>query len=282
MTPIGTITDKNGKEYTVRYSASNYNGRTRYVFDVFDEISGVDKGTLELDAYDGDQYAEIDQTYLEPSFRGLGIYPALLYKVRDFIKIQGLKGVFSKGSLRNSYADKAWDRIHDKTTTVDREYKDYTLENKNNKYTMITTINEFKNTINEDHDNKNYMVLGNINKISRMISELESLIGDANLDEWAKDHIATSADDIEEVYNFLKSKNESSQLPGMSGANPIPAICMDPIQEAAARDHYIVIVGDNVVNNGTKEAMTKIYNDIKPGDRPSQKRSMYKLVKEDK
>jgi len=149
---------------------------------------------------------------------------------------------------------------------------------------MITSINEFKNIINEDHnhDNLNYMVISNINKINRMIKEMPELIGNNNLDEWAKDHIATSADDIEEVYNFLKSKNETIQLPGMPGVNPVPAICMEPIQEAAAREHYIVFVGDDIVNNGSKEEMTKIYNALPKGERPSKYRSMYKLVKEDK
>lgn len=53
------------------------------------------------------------------------------------------------------------------------------------------------------------------------------------------------------------------------------------LNEAAIRDHYIVIVGDNVKDNGPKEQMEKLYASIPKGTRPSQARSMYKLVKED-
>lgn len=52
--------------------------------------------------------------------------------------------------------------------------------------------------------------------------------------------------------------------------------------EAAVREHYIVIVGDNVRDNGDKESMDKVYQSIPKGTRPSKYRSMYKLVKEDK
>ena len=143
----------------------------------------------------------------------------------------------------------------------------------------LDAFNENVKTINEDESNPNYMVLGNISKMSRMLAEMSELLGTENLDEWAKDHIATSADDIEEVYNFLKSKNETVQLPGI---NSQPAICMEPIQEAATRDHYIIVVGDDVADNGNKESMDKKYESIPKGTRPSNYRSMYKLVKEDK
>lgn len=58
---------------------------------------------------------------------------------------------------------------------------------------------------------KNYMFFKNIQNIKRMADEIlmmdpeevDSVLNDAN---WAADHISTSKDDIEEVYNFLWSK----------------------------------------------------------------------------
>ena len=57
----------------------------------------------------------------------------------------------------------------------------------------------------------NYMFFGNLETLKRMIDELvqmdakqvdEILKGGHN---WAVDHIASSADDVQEVYNFLKN-----------------------------------------------------------------------------
>lgn len=58
----------------------------------------------------------------------------------------------------------------------------------------------------------NYMFFGNLETIKRMIDELvqmdhtqiDEIIKDGH--EWAVDHIASSADDIQEVYNFLKNR----------------------------------------------------------------------------
>lgn len=57
----------------------------------------------------------------------------------------------------------------------------------------------------------NYMFLGNLKTIKRQIDELiqmdpikvDSILKDGH--NWAVDHIASSADDIQEVYNFLKN-----------------------------------------------------------------------------
>jgi hypothetical protein len=61
----------------------------------------------------------------------------------------------------------------------------------------------------------NYMFFGNLETIKRMIDELvqmdhaqiDEIIKDGH--EWAVDHVASSADDIQEVYNFLKNRAES-------------------------------------------------------------------------
>lgn len=60
---------------------------------------------------------------------------------------------------------------------------------------------------------KNYMLISNLKKIKRMAAYLLDQVNDVDdVDEWAKDHIATSADDIEEVYNFIAGKGEDDEL----------------------------------------------------------------------
>lgn len=57
----------------------------------------------------------------------------------------------------------------------------------------------------------NYMFFGNLKTIKRMIDDIvqmdaeqvDKILKDG--DDWAVDHIATSVDDIQEVYNFLKN-----------------------------------------------------------------------------
>lgn len=64
----------------------------------------------------------------------------------------------------------------------------------------------------EDHNEmQNYMFFGNISNIKRMCEEIlemdpnkvDQLLSDGH--GWATDHIATSKDDVAEVYDFLKS-----------------------------------------------------------------------------
>ena len=58
----------------------------------------------------------------------------------------------------------------------------------------------------------NYMFHGNLETIKRIIDEMvqmdpeqvSQILNDGH--EWAEDHVATSLDDIQEVYNFLKSR----------------------------------------------------------------------------
>ena len=81
----------------------------------------------------------------------------------------------------------------------------------------IKRFNHFKKSISESHDKgDNYMFFANISNIKRMcdeILEMEPAMVDSTLTKghgWAVDHIATSKDDVEEVYGFLKSTFELS------------------------------------------------------------------------
>lgn len=60
----------------------------------------------------------------------------------------------------------------------------------------------------EHQETSNYMFFGNLKTIKRLVdemlemdeSEVDSILSEHN---WALDHIATSKDDVEEVFNFL-------------------------------------------------------------------------------
>lgn len=91
----------------------------------------------------------------------------------------------------------------------------------------MARLKRFSNFVNEDHDGgeNNYMFFGNLEQIKRQIEELMQMDKskvDAILNSghnWAADHIATSKDDIEEVFNFLKGEAGDS----MAGEN-LPAV----------------------------------------------------------
>ncbi len=73
----------------------------------------------------------------------------------------------------------------------------------------VKKINEYHNE--KEHSEENYMLFSNIQNIKRMIDEMVSMPKEevdkiiSNGHNWAADHISTSKDDIEEVFNFLKS-----------------------------------------------------------------------------
>jgi hypothetical protein len=82
----------------------------------------------------------------------------------------------------------------------------------------IKRFEQYKRSISENHgDTENYMFFANVSNIKRMCEEIlamDSKMVDSTLTKghgWAVDHIATSKDDVEEVYGFLKSTTELSQ-----------------------------------------------------------------------
>jgi TATA-binding protein-associated factor Taf7 len=74
------------------------------------------------------------------------------------------------------------------------------------------TSNE-SNLLKEHGETSNYMFFGNLKTIKRLVDEMlemdEAKVDAILLDghNWAVDHIATSKDDIEEVFNFLAGHN---------------------------------------------------------------------------
>jgi hypothetical protein len=81
----------------------------------------------------------------------------------------------------------------------------------------IQETKKVASTVNEDHNEmENYMFFANITNMHRMcqaILEMDPMQVDAVLQNghgWATDHIATSKDDVEEVYNFLYAESQSN------------------------------------------------------------------------
>jgi hypothetical protein len=82
----------------------------------------------------------------------------------------------------------------------------------------IKKFNLFKE--NHDGGTQNYMFFGNLKTIKRLVDkmlEMDEAEVDAiltNGHNWALDHIATSKDDVEEVFNFLAGEKEEKPLLG--------------------------------------------------------------------
>jgi hypothetical protein len=78
--------------------------------------------------------------------------------------------------------------------------------------------NNFKSPITESASTKNYMFFQNLETMKEAIDnmlKMDKELVDKILEnghDWANDHISTSKDDIEEVYNFLKTKINSKDI----------------------------------------------------------------------
>jgi hypothetical protein len=71
-------------------------------------------------------------------------------------------------------------------------------------------------SIKENHEEGNYMFFSNLETIKRLVdkllemdkSEIDTML---NEHDWASDHITSSKDDIEEVFNFIASHDNSEE-----------------------------------------------------------------------
>jgi hypothetical protein len=95
----------------------------------------------------------------------------------------------------------------------------------------IKSFNSFNNdnskieSVKENTETQNYMFFGNLKTIKRLVDEMlemdekevDSIL--TNGHNWAVDHIATSKDDVEEVFNFLAGNNseEETEKPLLGG-----------------------------------------------------------------
>lgn len=88
--------------------------------------------------------------------------------------------------------------------------RDHEEENYNNEEeTLESKKSKNLRGLKEHQEHENYMFFGNLKTIKRLVdemlemdeSEVDSILSNGH--GWATDHIATSKDDIEEVFNFL-------------------------------------------------------------------------------
>lgn len=92
---------------------------------------------------------------------------------------------------------------------------------------------EVQNALGEGHSSNNYMFFENLKTLKHAIDEMLAM-DKAKVDQiledghgWAVDHIATSTDDVEEVYHFLTNQDEI----GHKDTTSHKAMSMTPVNE---------------------------------------------------
>lgn len=86
-----------------------------------------------------------------------------------------------------------------------------------NEKTTKEKITESLKGLNESREQQNYMFFQNVKTIcdaAKAIMDMDKAMVDkilSNGHDWASDHIATSKDDMEEVYTFLKNKMSNEE-----------------------------------------------------------------------
>jgi hypothetical protein len=94
-----------------------------------------------------------------------------------------------------------------------------------NKYRKLNLAKTLKG-LKEHQETNNYMFFGNLKTIKRLVDEMLEM-DEAEVDamltnghNWAVDHIATSKDDVEEVFNFLAGHDTPTEDQGHTYAEP--------------------------------------------------------------
>jgi hypothetical protein len=137
------------------------------------------------------------------------------------------------GSLRKSLKKKKGEKISN--TEIDSELQALRGKDKDPKkkgvqglskndlakYRKLNLAKTLK-SLKEHQDTRNYMFFGNLKTMKRLVDkmlemdekEVDDILKEHN---WALDHIATSKDDVEEVFNFLAGHNSPEEKPLLGG-----------------------------------------------------------------
>jgi len=73
---------------------------------------------------------------------------------------------------------------------------------------LAKTLSKLNKAVKENHEEENYMFFSNLETIKRLVDKLLEM-DKTEIDEmlkehdWASDHVTSSKDDIEEVFNFI-------------------------------------------------------------------------------
>lgn len=109
----------------------------------------------------------------------------------------------------------------------------------------IKKFESFK--LNEHQETQNYMFFGNLKTIKRLVDEMLEM-DEVEVDNiltnghnWAVDHIATSKDDVEEVFNFLAGHSEEhhEEKPLLGGPESSHTVHDNHMRNMAAEDDNI-------------------------------------------
>jgi hypothetical protein len=81
---------------------------------------------------------------------------------------------------------------------------------------LAKTLSKLNKAVKENHEEENYMFFSNLETIKRLVDkllEMDKTEIDTMLKEhdWASDHVTSSKDDIEEVFNFIAGHNDPEE-----------------------------------------------------------------------
>jgi hypothetical protein len=154
--------------------------------------------------------------------------------IKDAIKNPGaLKKSLGKGEddkLTKSEIDSELKKL--KAKDKDKEKPGTQLGKKDATKKRRLELAKTLRSLKEHKETNNYMFFGNLQTIKRLVdemlemdeTELDAILSEHN---WALDHIATSKDDVEEVFNFLaghespKSAEEKPLLGGPESSHTV-------------------------------------------------------------
>lgn len=133
--------------------------------------------------------------------------------------------VKNPGSLRKSLGKKEGEKISKKEINSelsklkkkdrDKDKTGLQLGKRDSaKHKKLTLARTFKSMNESDGESQNYMFFSNLQTIKRLVDDMLEM-DEKEVDEmltnghnWALYHMATSKDDIEEVYNFLRGNKD--------------------------------------------------------------------------
>jgi len=136
--------------------------------------------------------------------------------IQDAIKKPGaLKKSLGKGKdekITKTEIEKELSKLKDKDKKKPGTQLDKKDATKKRRLELAKTLKSIK----ENHEEGNYMFFSNLETIKRLVDELLEMDKseiDTMLNEhdWASDHITSSKDDIEEVFNFIAGNSNTEE-----------------------------------------------------------------------
>jgi hypothetical protein len=138
--------------------------------------------------------------------------------------------ISNKGSLKKSLSKDKDEKIT--KTEIEKELSKLKVKDKDKKkpgtqldkkdatkkrrLELAKTLSKLNKAVKENHEEENYMFFSNLETIKRLVdkllemdkSEIDTML---NEHDWASDHITSSKDDIEEVFNFIAGNSNPEE-----------------------------------------------------------------------